>query len=152
MSEVPSWLNEDNAATAVKVASNPVVREAVKNMPPPPPPPPKSSASSSNYNDVESGNRPTEAAGSPSEFVIEEQTLKAMQNWHLALRIVYILAAAFLATAAALSLQTQKDIGLIFFAFYVFFFSVILCCFEFALHVSAVIAFFFFFGGKLTLF
>ncbi len=136
MSEVPSWLNEENASTAIKVASNPAVREAAKNLPPPPPPPAKTAANPppSNYNDVESG-RSTEAGGSPSEFVIEEQTLKAMQNWHLALRIVYILSAAFLATAAALSLQTQNDVGLIFFAFYVFFFSVLLCCFEFALNV-----------------
>jgi hypothetical protein len=145
MSEVPSWLNEDNASTAVKVASNPAVRQAASNPAvrdavlnnlPPPPPPPKSA--SANYNDVESG-RASEATGSPSEFVVEEQTLKSMQNWHLALRVAYIAAAAFLATAAALSLQSQKDIGLIFFAFYVFFFALMLCCFEFALHVSIFI-------------
>ena len=142
MSDVPSWLQEEETInTAKKVTNNPVARNAainaasnpavqqavVKSMTAPPPPPPK--------HDIESGARSSEA----SEFVIEEDTLKQMRNYHLGLRIGYIGAAIFLAAAAALALINQSDIGIVFFAFYVFFFACLLCCFEFALSVSLLL-------------
>lgn len=142
MSEVPSWLNEENINTGVKVAQNPAAQKAAvaaaKHVPPPPPPktntgyvPPTAS------NDLESAPVPTSApANDPSsEFVIEEATLKAMQNWHLALRLCYMAASSFMAIAAGLSLQSQKNLGLIFFALYVMFFSTMIWCFEFNLQV-----------------
>lgn len=143
MSDVPSWLNEENISTATKVANNPAARSAVagKINAPPPPPPPKASSytppTPSGIHDVESPAPQSSRGGDPSsEFVIEEETLKSMQNWHLALRLSYMAAAIFMAVAAALSLQSQKDLGLIFFALYVLFFSTMICCFEFNLHVS----------------
>lgn len=142
MSEVPSWLNEENINTGVKVAQNPAAQKAAvaaaKHVPPPPPPktntgyvPPTAG------NDLESAPVPTSApANDPSsEFVIEEATLKAMQNWHLALRLCYMAASSFMAIAAGLSLQSQKNLGLIFFALYVMFFSTMIWCFEFNLQV-----------------
>lgn len=143
MSEVPSWLNEENISTGVKVAQNPAAQKAAsaaaKHVPPPPPP--KASTGyvpPSPAHDVESHSPPPPSAPAndpSSEFVIEEATLKQMQNWHLALRICYMGAAIFMAVAAVLSLQTQKNLGLIFFALYVLFFSAMICCFEFNLQV-----------------
>jgi hypothetical protein len=145
MSEVPSWLNEENVSTGVKVAQNPAAQKAaVAVAPPPPPPPPKSATSSyippNPTNDIE--NNTSSAGNAPahdpsSEFVIEEATLKSMQNWHLALRLCYMSAAIFMGVAAGLSLQSQKNLGLIFFALYVLFFSAVICCFEFNLQMIA---------------
>lgn len=144
MSEVPSWLNEENINAGVKVAQNPAAQKAAvaaaKHVPPPPPPKASSSYVPPNAtNDLESAPVPTSApANDPSsEFVIEEATLKAMQNWHLALRLSYMAASSFMAIAAGLSLQSQKNLGLIFFALYVLFFSTMIWCFEFNLQVSS---------------
>ncbi len=151
MSDVPSWLKEeDTVDTAVKVANNPVLRGAavsaasnpavrnavVKNItqPPPPPPPSNNSRPSPSNHDVEAA-RPSDATTN-SEFIIEDEILKQMKTHHLILRIAYIAASIFLSAAAALALSNQSDIGIVFFSFYVFFFSVLLCCFEFALSVS----------------
>lgn len=144
MSEVPSWLNEENINAGVKVAQNPAAQKAAvaaaKHVPPPPPPKASSSYVPPNAtNDLESAPVPTSApANDPSsEFVIEEATLKAMQNWHLALRLSYMAASSFMAIAAGLSLQSQKNLGLIFFALYVLFFSTMIWCFEFNLQMVA---------------
>jgi hypothetical protein len=147
MSEVPSWLNEENISTGVKVAQNPAAQKAAvavaKSVPPPPPPTAKANSGyvpPGSANDVESN---TSSAGSApahdpsSEFVIEEATLKSMQNWHLALRLCYMSAAIFMGVAAGLSLQSQKNLGLIFFALYVLFFCAMICCFEFNLQMVA---------------
>jgi hypothetical protein len=150
MSDVPSWLTEENISTAAKVAQeNPALTKAAINAaasqaPPPPPPPPTAAPPKPPKNstqDVETGyaSRPTET-GSPSELIIDEAELKEMQKWHLALRLGYIGAAIFLAAASALSLQNQKDVGLAFFAFYVFFFSALICCFEVALNVRPTLS------------
>jgi hypothetical protein len=156
MSDVPSWLNEENISTASKVAQNPAVQKAAKdpavqkaainaarNAPPPPPPPPKAQPA---WTDPEVGKPVAEVVGAApattstdgraSEFVIEEETLKEMQKWHLALRLSYMAATVLMCVAAVLTLQVQKDIGLVFFACYVFFFAVLICCFEFAMSVS----------------
>lgn len=145
MSDVPSWLTEENINTASSgakvVANNPAAAKAAVNaasrIPPPPPTAPKSPPpppSPATNNDVESGYQ--QNTPSASEFTIEESVLKEMQNWHLALRICYMGAAVFMSAAAALSLPGQKDVGLAFFAIYVFFFSALICCFECALNVS----------------
>ena len=150
----PSWLTEDNISTAqaaasnpivqkaaVAAASNPIVQEAAKfanslkepltsNEETP-------GWATGGDRDVESGQGKSEA----QEFQIDELTLKRMQKYHLILRIGYTGASVFLAAAAVLSLSNQEDFGLIFFAFYVFFFSILMCCFEFALTlVSRMIA------------
>lgn len=87
-------------------------------------------------NDVETGSGvPRQESTIDTEFVIEEEVLKQMQMWHLGLRVAYMIAAILLATAAVLSLQNQTDLSLAFFALYILFFSILICCFEFALEV-----------------
>lgn len=75
------------------------------------------------------------AAPVPSDFNVDEQTLKAMGQYHLALRVLYSTAAIFLGVAGGLSLVNQTNLGIIFFAFYVLFFAMLLCCFEIQLQV-----------------
>ena len=94
----------------------------------PPPLPNKPTRAS----DVEAG----VAAPVPEDFDIDPDVLKSMKWYHLVLRILYCTAAIFLGVTAGLSLTNQKNLGLIFFAFYVLFFSLLLCCFEVALPVS----------------
>lgn len=53
------------------------------------------------------------------------------------LRLLYMSTAAFLGVAAGLSLVGQTNFGLIFFAFYVFFFALLICCFELGLQAGA---------------
>lgn len=72
-----------------------------------------------------------------SDFPIEEEILKQMQKWHIALRLLYILSSMLMGVMAGLTLVNQKNLGLFFFAIYVIFFSLLICCFEFALSVSA---------------
>lgn len=135
---------------AKKVVQNPavqkaVVEEAVKAVSATPAPtsePPDwvTNAKTPNANsaDVETGDSASVAnSQSVSDFPIEEETLKNMQRWHLAVRAGYMIAAIVMGVLAGLSLQGQKDLGLIFFACYVLFFSVLIFCFEAALSVSS---------------
>jgi hypothetical protein len=85
-----------------------------------------------NAGDVETG----AAAPVPTEFDVDPETLKQMGNYLLALRVLYMTTAIFLGVAAGLSLVGQTDLGLIFFALYVLFFSFLICCFEVGLTVS----------------
>jgi hypothetical protein len=140
MSTAPSWLTEENISTAATVAKNPHVQAAAKDPEiqaaakkaalnnSSPPPPPKSKAPSNS--DVESGTKNVDAEFDPEE-------LKNMQRYHLALRVGYIVSAVMMATAAVLRLLGGPDIGTAFFSIYIFLFGVLICCFEFALNVSA---------------
>jgi hypothetical protein len=162
MSDAPSWLSEENIATATKVANNPAAKAAAKN----PAVQSAAKAAAKDYatnnsaswaaedTDIEKGKKspknvppPPPSSGSfssPSSQPpmstelegIDPAVLKQMQNWHLVLRCAYMSCAILLATVAALSLQNQKDVGLAFFAFYVFFFAIMICCFEVGLIVS----------------
>tara|TARA_B110000090_G_C13181725_1_gene369507 strand:+ start:124 stop:585 length:462 start_codon:yes stop_codon:yes gene_type:complete len=67
---------------------------------------------------------------------IPEEELKNIKSWHLYLRIAYVLAAALLAAAACLMLETQPAAGIAFFSVYVFCFSLLIAAFE--LHLSMV--------------
>ena len=67
---------------------------------------------------------------------LDQATISRMGNINLGLRALYVTAAAFLGVAAGLSLVGQKDLGLIFFAFYVLFFSLLLCLFQVGISVS----------------
>jgi Tfp pilus assembly protein PilX len=162
MSEAPSWLTEENISTATKVtqnpaaqkaaksaAKNPAVQKAVKkevtkavSSPPVAESAPNWADNSDTYNapasDVETGSRQNSSAQS-SEFIIEEGTLKSMQQWHLALRCLYMATAILMATAAVLALMATPSLGVLFFCFYVLFFSVVICCFEFALQVCCLL-------------
>mmetsp|Transcript_9862 Transcript_9862/g.14697 ORF Transcript_9862/g.14697 Transcript_9862/m.14697 type:complete len:242 (+) Transcript_9862:114-839(+) len=180
MSDAPSWLTDENIDTAVKVAKNPVAQKAAKKIvenpvvqkavikeatkavnSPPPPPPPASDAPQwatttkvLEATDVEAtgGNENNQVV---SDFPIEEETLKEMQKWHIALRLSYIISAILMGVMAGLSLVSQKDLGLIFFAFYVIFFSLLLCCFEVALSfisrwIAVNFGFLYTLAGRLT--
>lgn len=134
MSDVPSWLTEENISTAATVTSNPAAQKAAKKLanPPPPPPPPKPV-----HHDVEAAQAatPTSSSSPASEMAIDPGTLKEMQSYHLILRVAYMGAAAFMGLAAGLALQGQSDLGKIFFALYVLFFGALICCFEVGLTV-----------------
>jgi hypothetical protein len=134
MSAAPSWLSDENVSTATTMQHNPTAK-AVAGW-----------AASS---DVEKGTKPEKppkkapavsdtrrASVADDVLDVDPAELLSMKRWHLALRILYMAASIFLATAAALSLQNQTDLGLVFFAFYVLFFSAIICCFEVGMSVS----------------
>lgn len=141
MSDAPSWLQEDTGAGTVK--ENPVSKKtnAPKDSPkkksttPPPPPAsaPAPAAPAKRTGDIEQASVAT--ADKSGEFHIEEETLKQMQKWHIALRISYMVASVLMCAAAVLSFQSQDDLGKLFFAIYVMFFSALICCFEVALNV-----------------
>ena len=103
-------------------------------------------ATSSNYTpptDVESGagQKPVESSASaapsgPVELNIDPETLKRIKFYHIILRILYMLSSSLMATAAGLSLVLQTNVSAAFFAIYVIFFCLLLCCFEVGLNVS----------------
>ena len=139
----PSWLTEENISTAQKVAKTPAVQQAAKN-------PTVQSAAKSTAKSCAKDNAPgwtskdtdEESVNSQKQVVdpvssksiasgtssvptlagVNEETMLRIKNFHIALRLLYIFAAAFLITASALSLQGGiTDLGITFIAFYVFF-------------------------------
>lgn len=162
MSEAPSWLTEENISTATKAAKNPAAQAAAKKVVQNPAAQSAAKAQIAKEapgwttddvsHDIEKGRKPEKAAkattpppsspSSPKPVMdtdmsdMDPEVLKEMQRYHLGLRVLYMGAAVFLSLAAALALQSQTDLGLIFFCFYVFLFSALLCCFECALTVS----------------
>jgi hypothetical protein len=157
MSEAPSWLTEENISTATKVVNNPAAQKAAAKAAKSPAVQKAAKAAVEKeapgwtndevHADIESGKKsaktppPPPPTSAPKPLVntdmsdLDPEVLKQMQRYHLLLRLLYMGDAVFLCTAAALSLTGQSDLGLVFFAFYVFFFSAILCCFEVALTV-----------------
>jgi len=157
--DVPSWLTEDDTKkVAVTLAKNPAVQSAAfaaakdptvqaaafsaarqslsgGNDPNAPswassdPIPPRVAGG-----DVESGNKSIQ---NEPEVQIDEVTLRRMKNWHLLLRLSYMSAAILMAAASVLSLEVQPDVGLAFFAVYVFVFSILIFCFEVNLSICA---------------
>lgn len=67
---------------------------------------------------------------------IDPETLKRIQFYHRILRLLYMIASAVMGTAAGLSLVLQTNISAAFFAIYVLFFCLLMCCFEVGLSVS----------------
>jgi hypothetical protein len=158
MSDTPSWLTEENIAVAasnpaaqqaavkvasnpavqqaaISAASNPAVQQAAYNAVAPswatsgggyaPPPPPAG--------DVEAQQvRRTEAP--PANLDIPPEVLKQMERYALFLRVFYICCAVLMSTAAWLYiLGGDTNFTKIFIAFYVFFFAILISCFEIAL-------------------
>lgn len=164
MSEAPSWLTEENISTATKVVNNPAAQKAAAKAAKSPTVQKAAKAavekeapgwtSDDVQADIESGKKadkksnktppppPSPASSAPKPHIdtdmadLDPAVLKQMQRFHLILRLLYMADCVLLCTAAALSLTGQSDLGLVFFAFYVFLFSAILCCFEVALTVS----------------
>ena len=94
-------------------------------------------------NDIENG--VSGAAAAPAAEAVPEQLdvdpvmLKRMQYYHRILRILYMSAAVIMAAAAGLSLVAQTNISAAFFAIYVLFFCLLMCCFEVGLNVRTPI-------------
>ncbi len=152
-------MTEENISTAAKVTQNPAAQKAAKNVAKNPevqkavkkevakavsaPVADNAPQWASNNNDsyvppdgkdVETGNA---AAGTSSEFVIDELTLISMQRWHLALRLLYMATAIFMSAAAVEAfLSSNGNVGVAFFSFYTLFFAAMICCFECGLNVS----------------
>jgi cation transport ATPase len=162
MSEAPSWLTEENISTASKVTQNPAAQKAAKNIaknpevqkavkkevikaassPTAADNAPQWANNTETYvppgGDVETGRTPSTSNNATSDFVIEEETLKQMQRWHIALRVLYMIASILMCAAAVLSFtQSNANIGVAFFAMYTVFFSTMICCFECALEAVA---------------
>lgn len=140
MSETPSWLSDENIATAVSnpkvqkaavsAASNPVVQaaavDAAKN------PAVQNAVYAAATGDVE------DQGPKPEEMNIDPAELKEMQKYALGLKLYYIACTAMLSAAAwVYVLNDAKDITKIFIAFYVFMFAVQICCFEMAIQACA---------------
>lgn len=87
--------------------------------------------------DVESGNTPVTAEEKgPIPLDLDPALLKRMRFYHWILRSAYMTASIIMGTAAGYSLILQTNISAAFFAIYVMFFCLIMCCFEVGLNVS----------------
>lgn len=142
MAETPSWLADEAVVTAV--ASNPTAQKAAKaaakvvveeEA--------KKHGFTSPTKDVESGNGSegnNDGGVDPSSaeaLGVTPEELKKIQMWGLILRVSYMCASVLMAAAAALAIQ-DGGLSIVFIALYVFFFAIIICCFEVALNVVAL--------------
>jgi len=149
----PSWLTEENISTAQKVAKTPAVQQAAKN--PAVQSAAKSAAKSyvndnapgwtSKEADLEQPNPAPKSTSSeksstssiPTLAGVSDETMLEMKKYHIGLRVLYLSAAGFLITAAALALQGGiSDLGVTFIAFYVLFFAFMIVLFEIGLVVK----------------
>jgi hypothetical protein len=92
-------------------------------------------------NDIENAGSSGGNAASTTQDVskpldIDPETLKRIRFYHRILRLLYMVASAVMGTAAGLSLVLQTNISAAFFAIYVLFFCLLMCCFEVGLSVS----------------
>ena len=72
----------------------------------------------------------------PVPLHLDPVLLSRMQFYHWVLRIAYMNAAILMGAAAGYSLVGQTNVSAAFFAIYVMFFCLIMCCFEVGLNVS----------------
>lgn len=79
---------------------------------------------------------PSSETSGPVPLDLDPALMKRMQFYHRILRISYMVAAIVMSAAAALSLIAQTNISAAFFAIYVLFFCLLMCCFEVGLNVS----------------
>lgn len=137
MAETPSWLSEE---TATAVASNPTAQKAAKAAAKVVIEEEAKKYGINPSNDVESGNSGNANATDPASaeaLGVTPEVLKKIQMWGLILRVSYMCASILMAAAAALTIQ-NAGLSVIFIALYVFFFAIIICCFEVALNVIAL--------------
>ena len=147
MSDTPSWLTAENVSTA---ASNPHAQNFAKNV--------ASNAAVQNAVKEEAYRSANEAFGVPSyapptqtdpesqEVKLEDPTtgmeakeLAAMQKYATMLRVAFIIVAILMGAAAYLRLATTPSISTVFVALYVWFFALVICCFELAIGFIAKI-------------
>lgn len=121
MSEAPSWLTQENVSAvaenpaaqkaAVSAAKNPAVQSAMMGA--------ATQAVVGSNRDIESG---------PTDFDASESEIADIRKHHLFLRIVNICCALMMGVAAFTSLNS--DVATAFICGYVFFFGLLICCFE----------------------
>mmetsp|Transcript_14317 Transcript_14317/g.21438 ORF Transcript_14317/g.21438 Transcript_14317/m.21438 type:complete len:214 (+) Transcript_14317:57-698(+) len=134
MSDTPSWLTDENIAAAAKnptvqkaakAAAVTAVEEEKKKYNPP---------SSPHDGGDEESQDPwrKESTSEPEPVDVTPEELKQMQMWALILRVLYMCISICMAAAAFLVLE-KAHISTVFIALYVFFFAILICCFELAL-------------------
>jgi hypothetical protein len=139
MSEQPSWMTEENASTVINnpvaqkaaksAASNPEVQKAVMGAA-------VVHVTGDSGKDVESQQRqPSSAEGDCSRMDIPDETLAEMKKWHMGMRIAMVCTTVAMAAAAVLTIQKGATMAATFISIYVFFFAILLFCFEFGLRV-----------------
>ena len=125
MSETPSWLTEETVSAA---SQNKTVQKAA------------AAAANAAIEEEKKKYFPNDEEAQPAAVVdeavppldIDPDELKQMQKWSLILRVGYMGISIFMAAAAVLILE-KANISTLFIALYVFFFAVMICCFELAL-------------------
>jgi hypothetical protein len=170
----PSWLTEEVVTSAaknpavqkaaVKAASNPTVQKAAINhakkeagwetepVQAQPYNPPNASGHSTMVNDVENQRSPSQVS---RDFDCSPEELKEIKRFHLYLRIAYMITAIIMALASVLTLQ-KCSVATAFICLYVFFFSLLIFCFEVGLKaIASMIAsnfgFMYSFAGRVVL-
>lgn len=142
--EQPSWLTENNIKAMSSAATNPMVQESVSQSFMKIATDPKAlsdtlaglaivknvSAKHSAVPDVESGS----VDESKSTLNIDEAELEQIENWAKKLRMGYLVTSVLMSLAAFFQLGTN-NLGVLFLALYVWFFALLIFCFELALTV-----------------
>ena len=91
-----------------------------------------------NNGGVAASTSPSSETSGPVPLDLDPALMKRMQFYHRILRFSYMVAAIVMSAAAALSLIAQTNVSAAFFAIYVLFFCLLMCCFEVGLNVSRI--------------
>ena len=145
MSDQPSWMNADTASTvtqnpavqkaAVSAAKNPAVQKAAMKAAKDPTVQKAVINNALGNKDVESG--APASAGRQSEFVAADEDLAQMKKYHLGLRVLFIMSSIMMAAGAVTTWQSGTNMASAFICVYIFFFAILVCCFECGLKVVA---------------
>jgi hypothetical protein len=157
MSDVPSWLSDDNTADVAKsLAKNKQVQSAAKSAAADPKLQKaaldhlKSQSGSHWASEHTSGNDNGNSGFASTQDVeanfgsdqprvnpyaaqvaaIPKEEITRMTRYHNLLRLIYVGCACFMAAVSVKTFQLQTNVGLLFFAFYIFVFATLICCFE----------------------
>jgi len=127
MSEAPSWLTNENVSkvaenpaaqkAAVSVAKNPAVQSAAMGAAT------QAIVGGSSNGDIESG---------VPDFDASDTEIADIRKHHLILRVVNMVC-AFMMGVAAFTSMSGASVATAFICGYVFFFGVLMCCFEIGL-------------------
>ena len=115
------------ADVAVKAASNPAVQNAAVSAAKNPAVQKAAVNHMTGQNDVEAG-RPSSSGNNGGDF--DPADVQQMKKFHTFLRVGFIVTSIMMALAASLTLQSGTNASTAFIAFYVFFFAVVMFCFE----------------------
>ncbi len=74
----------------------------------------------------------------PEDLDISPSELKELEKWNMILRVSFMAISILMATASVLALQ-NASLGTFVIAIYVFFFAIVICCFELSLKGIAMV-------------